>query len=290
MKTKRYKHRNKKKKIKKTRKYIKGGTQSNTKDNFKNVILVVVFNYSDCVINKSIFKQIYEPYFKKVIFYSDIPINSDSEINYIDIAKGRNGYNIFSHLYNNYKDLLDSSDGLFYTMDDNIINVNILNNFDSKKIIYSYPTNINIITDLNTVNGWHWDNSWGKSSIYNLILDNSFKQYNLNEYIGRFSDYLYLPKQYITEKLINLFDLFGKYNIFLEITIPTIIYYIEKNVDMYQKYDSIVLWNEDRKKLETIEGISDVFNKNPLFIHPIKLKGKEGLVNYLINNIFKVSK
>ena len=288
MKTKRYKHRNKKRKLKKTRKYLKGGVQANSNDSFKNVILVVVFNYSDCVINKSIFKQIYEPYFKKVIFYSDIPTNNDSEINYIDIAKGESVYKVFSHLYNNFKDLLDSSDGLFYTMDDNIINVNILNNFDSKKIIYSYPTNI--ITDLNTVHGWQWDPNTGKAAINNLILDESFKQYNLNEYIGGFSDFFYLPKQYITEKLINLFDLFGKYSVHMELAIPTVIYYIEKNVDMYQNFYAVILWREDRKKLESIEGISDVFNKNPLFVHPIKLKGKEELVNYLINNIFKVSR
>jgi hypothetical protein len=285
----------KKKKTRKNKKQ-KGG------NNFKNVILVVVFNYADCVKNKNILKQIYEPYFKKVIFYSDIPSDNDPEINYIEISNGKYVHKIFPHLYNTYKDILDSSDGLFYTMDDNIINVNILNTFDSTKIIYQYPESTiykalfnedvssvtnKVVYDLSTLSTWHWDQPYGKAAINNLLLDNSFKQYNLNEFIGNFSDFFYLPKKYITETLINLFDLFIKYNIFLEIAIPTIIYYSEKNIDMYQKFDATVLWGEDRKQTETVNGISDIFNKNPLIIHPIKLKGKDEIINHLINNIFK---
>ena len=35
--------------------------------NFKNSILIVVFNYSNCVCNKNILKNIYEKHFKKII-------------------------------------------------------------------------------------------------------------------------------------------------------------------------------------------------------------------------------
>lgn len=283
-------------KNKKTRKNKK---QKGGENNFKNVILVIVFNYADCVIKKDFFKQIYEPYFKKVIFYSDMPSNNDSEINYIDTSRGQYVYKIFSHLYNTYKDIIDQSDGLFYSMDDNIINVNILNSFDSTKIIFTYPESTRfeglmknnvankVYSDLSTVSTWHWDMHHGKQAINNLLLDDSFKQYNLNEFVGNFSDFFYLPKKYITDKLINLFDLFAKYNIFLEIAIPTIIYYSEKNIDMYQEFKAVVLWEDDRKQTDTIEGIANIFNSKPLFIHPIKIKDNEEIANYLINSIFK---
>ena len=95
--------------------------------NFKNTILVVVFNYSNCVCNKNTIKKIYERHFKQIIFYSDYPIIQDDEVNFININKGHNTHKIFKHCYEKYKSIIDDSDGLFYTMDDNIINVNILN-------------------------------------------------------------------------------------------------------------------------------------------------------------------
>ena len=56
--------------------------------NFKNTILLVVFNYSNCICNKNIIKEIYEKHFKKIIFYSDYPIIQDDEVNFIEIDKG----------------------------------------------------------------------------------------------------------------------------------------------------------------------------------------------------------
>jgi hypothetical protein len=286
MKTK-YKKRNKRK-TKKGGNTIKNSEHYNKKSNFNNVILVVVFNYSNLVINKDNFKKMYKPYFKEIIFYSDLPVfNSDPEINYIYTNRGNNAHSIFPDISKKYKDLLDKSDGLFYTMDDNIINLNILNNFDKGKIIYTFPETI--ITDLNTVSGWAWDNREGKDSINRLLLDDKFKEYKLNEFIGSFSDYFYLPKKYLTDNLFNLFDLFSKYEVFLEISIPTIIYYSEKNVDNYEKFNSTILWGYDRNQTETHEGIGNIFNSNPLFVHPIKFSNNNNF-EFLINNIFNRSR
>ncbi len=38
----------------------------------------------------------------------------------------------------NKKELLEDSNGLFYTTDDNIINTNIINLYNNNKIIFSY--------------------------------------------------------------------------------------------------------------------------------------------------------
>jgi len=118
--------------------------------NFNNTILLVVFNYSNCLCNKHIIKNIYEKHFKKIIFYSDYPVIYDDEANFININKGYNTHKIFNHFYEKYKLLIDDSDGLFYTMDDNIINLNILNLFDSQKIIYYN----NEIKTLDNYTGW----------------------------------------------------------------------------------------------------------------------------------------
>jgi len=72
---------------------------------FDNTILIVVFNYSDCVCNKNVIKNIYEKYFKKIIFYSDYPIIQDDEVNFININKGYNTNKVFNHFYKNINKL-----------------------------------------------------------------------------------------------------------------------------------------------------------------------------------------
>jgi hypothetical protein len=181
---------------------------------FENTILIVVFNYSNCVCNKNVIKKIYEKYFKKIIFYSDCPIIQDDEVNFISINKGFFTHKIFNHFYKNYKSIIDDCDGVFYTMDDNIINVNILNLFDSEKIIYYY----NEIKTLDNYSGWWWDNNYsgkyGKNAINNLMNDDKFKKYNIDKFSGNYADWFYLPNKYLTDKLFELFELFSNYEVF----------------------------------------------------------------------------
>jgi len=90
--------------------------------NFKNTILIVVFNYSNCICNKDYLIELYGKHFKKIVFYSDYPVlPNTSDVHYVNIEKGTYTHRIFSDFYKNYKQLLDESDGLFYTMDDNIL-------------------------------------------------------------------------------------------------------------------------------------------------------------------------
>jgi hypothetical protein len=238
--------------------------------NFKNSILIVVFNYSNCVCNKNALKNIYERYYKKLIFYSDFPVIEDYEVNFININKGYNTHKIFKHFYENYKSLIDESDGVFYTMDDNIINVNILNLFDSEKIIYYY----NEIKTLDNYSGWFWDEAfngiYGKTAINNLLNDHEFKKYNIDKFSGGFSDWFYLPKKYLTSRLFDLFEFFSNYEVWLEIAIPSIINNIEKDKSQYQEFTSEIVWDE-RNKLLNKEYIYNSLNHiHNFIIHPIK--------------------
>jgi hypothetical protein len=266
---------------------------------FSNSILVVVFNYSNCICNKNIIKNIYENNFKKIIFYSDFPIINDDEVNFIDINQGYYTHKIFNHFYKNYKSIIDDSDGLFYTMDDNIININILNLFDCEKIIF-YKSNIvddnnfiiNGITTDNTwfkldniINqfGWHWDAQFGKNAINNLMNDTEFKKYNINKFSGAFSDWFYLPKKYLTDKLFDLFDLFSKYEVFLEIAIPTIINNIEIDKSQYQNFTNEILWT-NREKFLNKKNIYNSFNhEHNLIIHPVKFNQNPNSKEWLID-------
>ena len=255
---------------------------------FKNTILLVVFNHSNCVSNKNIINNIFKKHFKKIIYYSDYPVvQDDEEINYIEINKGFNTHKIFNDFYKKYKLIIDDSDGIFYTMDDCIINVNILNLFDFEKIIYYKPNSVNddmnlilngITTDytwfkLDNINNhfnWHWGSPYGKNAIMKLIEDDEFKKYNIDKFNGAFSDWFYLPKKYLTEKLFNLFELFSKYEVFLEIAIPSIINNIATDISEYQIFTNEILWN-NREKLLNKEHIYNSLNhEHNLILHPIK--------------------
>lgn len=255
--------------------------------NFKNCILIVVFNYSGCLHNKDIIYNIYENHFKKIIFYSDYPILQDDEVNFININKGFYTHKIFNHFYTKYKSIIDDSDGVFYTMDDCIINVNILNLFDCNKIIYYKPNIVNdnrnniingITTNyswftLDTIDnhsGWHWESNYGKNAITNLINDNHFKKYDINKFAGAFSDFFYLPKKYLIDKLFDLFELFSNYKVFIEIAIPTIIYNIEMDVSQYQYFTNEILWKSREKFLNKEYIYSSLNHSHHFILHPIK--------------------
>ena len=266
---------------------------------FENTILIVVFNYSDCVCNKNVIKNIYENYFKQIIFYSDYPIIQDDEVNFIETSRGHYTHKIFNHFYKNYKSILDDSDGLFYTMDDNIINVNILNLFDSEKIIYYKPNIVNdtydlilsgITTDytwfkLDNINNhfnWHWEAHFAKNAVKNLMNDSEFTKYNIDKFSAAFSDWFYLPKKYLTNKIFHLFELFSKYNVFLEIAIPSIINNMEMDHSQYQHFTNDILWFNNREKLLNKEYIYNSFNHNHNFIlHPIKFNQNPNAKDWL---------
>lgn len=238
---------------------------------FTNSILIIVFNYANCVCNKNVLKSIYEKHFKQIIFYSDYSVIQDDEINYVGITQGYITHKIFEHVYKNYKDLINDCDGIFYTMDDNIINVNILNLFTNDKIIYYY----NQVKPLNEYSGWHWDHNngkMGKAAINHLMMDHKFAPYNMDKFSGGFSDWFYLPKKYLTKKLFQLFGLFAKHEVFLELAIPSIINNIETDKNQYQSFTDEVMWSyQERERLMDKTYIYKSLNHNHNFIvHPIK--------------------
>ena len=254
---------------------------------FKNSILLVVFNYSYLIhSNKNAIKNLYENHFKTLIFYADFPTENDDEVNFIDINKGYNTHKLFNHFYKKYKSIIDDSDGLFYTMDDNLVNVNILHLFDSSKIVYYY----NEIKPVNVYSGWWWDylanGEYGKQAIHRLMQDDDFKRCNIDNFSHAFADWFYLPTSYLTDHLFRLFELFSKHEVFLEIAIPSIINNIEQDKSQYQQFTDEVLWGSDRDKLSNKEYIYKSFNHAHHFIlHPIKFKENPHTVEWL-NDIF----
>lgn len=256
---------------------------------FKNVVLLVIFNYSFCVEIKNFYKKTYGKYFKDIIFYSDTPIVSDKEINYLDIAMGYSIYRVFIDFYYKYNTLLENSDGLMYISDDNIINANMFNEFSKNKIILGYhnPATLSNRSYDNDSNWYWWHTKYGLSAINNLKEDSDFKKYNITTFYRDVNDFFYLPKKYITRELIDLFSIFDRYNVFHEISIPTIIYNLVKDIKKYQTFKFLWLWNDHEKiQVNNNDYILNAFNNEKYFaIHPIKLYKNEEKQK-LLENLF----
>ena len=251
-----------------------------SRHDFTNSILLVVFNWSYLIhTNKNAIKKLYEKHFKQLIFYADYPIENDDEVNFMPIHKGYYTHRIFNHFYEKYKSTIEEIDGVFYTMDDNIINVNILNLFDSSKIIYYY----NEVKPLDAHSGWWWDTNLGKDAIRRLMQDDEFKKYNIDKFSGTYADWFYLPKKYLTPALFHLFDLFSKHEVFLEIAIPSVINNIEPDKSQYQTFTHDVGWND---RFSNKEYLYNSLNHDHNFIlHPIKFKACPYAVEWL-NDLF----
>jgi len=128
---------------------------------FKNSILLVNFNWSKDTNNYKLFKSFYGKNFKNIYFYSDIPnMNDMNDIIFLDTKSGFLAYRIFIHFYENFKDEIQNSDGVFYTHDDNILNLKLMNNFNIKNIIFNNHINENgygYPTPIYTHKGWMWE-------------------------------------------------------------------------------------------------------------------------------------
>ena len=163
-------------------------------------------------------------------------------------------------------------------MDDNIINVNILNLYDSEKIIYYYKE----IKTVDNHSGVWWDSKYGKKAINDLLNDDEFKKHNIRKFTKIFADYFYLPNRYLTDKLFALFDLFATYEVFIEIAIPSIINNIETDKSQYQMYTGEILWNSDREKFLNKEYIySSLNHKHNFILHPIKFNQNPNSIDWL---------
>ena len=278
-------------------------------NNFKNALLILHFNDSDCVHNKDPLIKIYQKHFKKIIVYSNTPKAGQSptlldNVHYINTSNrcscGDFCQRIFVHFYSTYKKDILECDGLFFTMDDNIINVNILNSYDPEKIIFSPRKGSPIESKGGNGNsGSHWDWDWGKKAILNLEKNLEYQNFGINEYCDATnSDFFYLPKQYLSKKLFDLFRLFGEYEVFHELAVPTIINHIGPNAtkskgghytfpqyafqfrDIKRHY--LHLWGDDRKQLESLNGLRKVFDIDRyLAVHPVKLNANPEAINWL---------
>ena len=234
---------------------------------FRDVILVVVFNYANCLNNKEAIRALYAPWFRKIIFYSDLPrVEGHDDVHFVEIGKGFTTHAIFPDLWARYRSELEASAGVMYTMDDCILNVHRLDELPVSRVVCNYGS-IVPRADYRSLDGWHWSKPHGVQA-----LDQLFEHEPLPEIemiCGSFSDFFYLPRQFLVPRLFELFDIFARAGVFLEIAIPTIIHHIASGRKHTGHWEQIILWQEERKKIRDRQYLMDSLERCHFF-HPVK--------------------
>lgn len=259
------------------------------KNKMKDIILIVKYNYAEHLGSVGFLKDLYQDHFKKIIFYSDIGENKhqQDEVNFVETKKGAYTQNIFWHAWNNYQEDIVNADGLFYTMDDCILNTSELKNIKEDKAIFSAgeKTVRRSLPDIE--NRWQWGRRSGKHALGELERSEQFKNLQINGYTGCYADYFYMPKKYLTPLFFERMKAFGDFKVWLEIAIPSVIHNTVKQED-YMRHNFLAMWR-NRQPLKNKESFLNLFTKDSeadkkinfqehwgesfknLAIHPIKL-------------------
>lgn len=248
---------------------------------FRNCILILYLKEYYELENLNFILHMYQFYFKKIIVYSINNLEAEKyidthlvniSINHLDVTEKdssddntvneeihknqknmgiKNINTIFVDFYQKYKISLRCSNGLFFTTLDNIINLNILENYRNDKIIYFFH------------------------DIHNLILPEiesnniKMKNGNLNLSCGKF---FYLPEKYLDDKLFSFFELFRNMNISTEISIPFLINLLDKNKNNFQRFYSLNFPEKEKNKFNCYTYFREVIlRKHNLFLNPLDL-------------------
>lgn len=262
---------------------------------YKMYALVLLFNYASCLTNLSFLLKLYKKHFKHIIVYSDLPKTTEEgsyeDVNYVNIREGYFTQRALLHFITTYNSLISECDGVFYTMDDNIINVRLLPFFmDSTSVLYSPCMKY---TPVDQRRDWWWtiicNGDYGNHAISRIKSDETLS--NFDEYASGFSDYFYMPsKAWLNTKFKYLLEVFVNANLFLEIAIPTAILNTLSDFEglfKVRSFDNNVLWGEQRNLVDSNYIIDNFTKKNTFIIHPIKLRNNFELTSAVSNSLIE---
>lgn len=243
---------------------------------FEDILLIINFNHP-YYGNIEFLKEIYSPYFPNIVFYG--------EAAHPEVVKIKTG--IGWHVHRVLKDALiryPGFRGYICTQDDCFIGFWNFQELNKDKIWFHQ----NWTVSLDTVeHPWPWwKKSCGRNAVwqaYHKLDACSTKQ--LKENLGyrnipySWADFFYLPNSY-RSKFLKICDCFDNPDVFLEISIPTILFCLEQKNKMEMLH---VFWGGTG-----VNANFDYYHPNFHWIHPIKFScqsSREFVLNVIESQI-----
>lgn len=245
---------------------------------FKNVALIINYNHSKHIPETvHALKNLYQDYFKDIFIYADskdlvveIP---GLVIHYMDQFHGAYSAGVISDFASRYD--IHKYDGVFFTMDDCLINVSLLDALDDQKTIYDY-LRAGTPGPISEKSGWHWDvvvdkghKQWGIGACTNVLKDPRFIALGGKDiFVPSSGDFLYVPLKYI-DRYVEFSRIFYDHRVFLEIAVSSCLAQIPA-LDDHNIIDHRILWKKEERENVTIDYINERI-KTVLIFHPVKL-------------------
>ena len=269
----------------------KDDSRSCLKDAFKDILLVIVYNYPffDSIPHLTAF---YKPAFPHLLFCGPPHNSTMPGILTVNIIRGYLGYECLGRAIREHP----GYKGYFYSNDDVILKYWNFPDFDREKIWESSGLISSQLVKEPVSSKWHWWKSYyglnncrracedvakmtlAEKKLHGTRLINTLTQ-NGNGTLQCFairSDVMYIPQRHARAFSI-LSETFYKQNVFLEIAVPTINRLLERIENIGRLPGRYIRHHKGGPRTTDSRVFWHLFftNDEYLFIHPFKLHGKE---------------
>lgn len=244
---------------------------------FSDLLLIIVFNHPHYG-NVKLLEELYRPHFSNILYcgpnFDDFRTHHDTASFVEAIDDG--GYFFY--------DCMRAAIGMQYGVngyllipDDILFNFWNFGHLDRNKIWFTWREVVKQNRYLNT-DLWWWQQESGREAVDNAwielqhkdhvsyvqtFIDHLSKNLGGSEYVVWYtSDVFYLPS-HLSENFAYLASIFSKHRVFVEITVPTILFGLTGSAEMVE-LNGNYLWDEDRNNKAAY------YNSGLHFLHPFK--------------------
>jgi hypothetical protein len=272
---------------------------SDARKRFQDILVIVKYNYhippGTVLLHLRIWSRVF---INQVIFVpwnvqeirnfternlvGNLNVTMVSQIDDIDIGIGYVAYEVVTTAMKSHPDVA----GYLFVHDDMAMNVSALMDLDHEKVWQSDYIGKEQCRDLdagwtNKTNEWWWDGEWGTSAIDLMLGNHTDIAAEMKESIGsnhvwcgEQSDFYYVPRKY-KDSYIRVMSAFAKYQIFLEIAVPT---FIRAYIPVDQVLQLRLCTNFDMSLRNNFTNKeAECGNSYPLY-HPVKLSSRHNVM------------
>jgi len=246
---------------------------------FSDAALLINYNYSKHIPETiDMVMDLYRPWFKDVFIYTDSkdPVITipGHVIHFTDQWHGAFSCGVISDFAARYP--IENYSGVFFIMDDCLLNISLLNSMDDNKVIYDYLGST-ALGPLREKKGWHWDYvhdlypQWGIGACTKVLNDPRFTTLGGRDLFANSSgDYVYIPRKYLAQ-YAKFCELFYDHRVWLEIAIASCLAQCSIEDD-FNTFEQVFLWNTDKEILRELIDVAYINEriKSTLLFHPVR--------------------
>lgn len=250
-----------------------------------NLTLLIHYNHSKYIDSIPFLTELYQPYFKDIVFYASKPEqqNKYKNLYFSDTRGGHSGYKALSDfIATSHK--ISSTDGVLYMMDDVLLNVDYLKKMDLTKPLYFSQEDEKILIedkcldDFSNEEHWGvWGRETGKEACRKVIQHANNTIFKETDFLIKLSDFFYIPNQEITEELVKYLHIFENAYLHLEIAIPSLfkkLFYKKYGTQNFNALPNILGGSANITKY-TVDNFKKYIYSTNLYVHRVKMSTLE---------------